>query len=88
MKLKETKILLLLSFITTCIISIIPSIGIRYEGDYRFYGFPADIFGLYGNGSYSLAILGLIFDLIFFYVIFLLLSKLFSKLSSQLKNHK
>lgn len=78
--LNRKKVVFILSLMTTVIFSFIPGIGIRVEGDHRFYGFPAQWLEYYWEEHFSFEPLGLLFNLVFFYFVFVLLSKLWKKL--------
>lgn len=62
------------------ILSFIPGMGIRVEGDYRFFGFPVQWFGYYGDGDFSFEVLALIVNFFIFYFFFLLLSKVLKRI--------
>lgn len=78
--LKHNFSLYLLSFLATIIISFIPGIGIRVDGAYRFFGFPAQWLGYYGGRQFSFEVLGLLLNFLVFYFLFLILSKIIKKL--------
>jgi hypothetical protein len=66
--LNNKKTIFLLSFIATIIFSFIPGIGIRIDGSYRFFGFPAQWLGYYRGGQFSFELLGLLLNLFIFYL--------------------
>ena len=80
--LNNKKILFLLSFIATMILSFIPGIGIRIDGTYRFFGFPAQWLGYYRGGKFSFELLGLLLN--FFYLIL----SFFNIIKNDFKNSK
>lgn len=65
-----------MSLIATIIFSFIPMIGIRIDGEYRYFGFPAEWLGYYGDKQFSFNLFGLIFNFLVFYFIFFLFVKL------------
>ena len=75
--------LYLLSILATIVTSFIPGIGIRIDGTYRYFGFPAQWFGYFGGGQFSFEILGLLFNLVVFYFLFSLLNKVLKKIRTK-----
>lgn len=84
--LSNKKYLLWLSFIVTMIFAFIPGIGIRTDGTRRFFGFPAQLLGYYGDGRFSYELLGLLFNVFFYYFIFVILRKVFLKIKKLFLN--
>ncbi|MFP7226176.1 hypothetical protein SFC42_24120 [Priestia filamentosa] len=74
--LSNKKFLYLFSFIVTIIFSIIPGIGMRIDGTYRFFGFPAQWLGYYGGKQFSFEVFGLLLNFLVFYFFFFLLNKI------------
>lgn len=75
MKSLNKKNMFFISFIATMIFSFIPGIGIRIDGTYRFFGFPAQWLGYYRDGQFSFEVLGLLLDVFIFYFFLLILTK-------------
>lgn len=73
--LSKNQKLLLISLIVVIVLSLI-KIGYRKEGEYYFFGIPAQWLGYYGQGQFSFEILGLLFNVVFFYLILKLINKL------------
>ena len=68
----------IVSFISTIIFAVVPSVGHRFEksfGDY-YFGFPADILVYHGGMLFSVISFGLLFNFFFFYWMFKLIVKL------------
>lgn len=82
MKLLNKKTLWILSIIATLIFSFIPGMGIRLDGPYHYFGFPAQWLGYYKGPRLTFDILGLLFDLVFFYFLFFILKKIMRKFLS------
>jgi len=74
--LNNKKLLLFISLIITLAISFIPSMGVRVEGSYRFFGYPAQWLGYHGDTRFSFELFGLLLDIFIFYIIILVLSKI------------
>lgn len=65
------------SLISTIIISVIPSLGYRFDksfGDY-YFGFPADVLIYHGDMRFSVVSFGFLFNYFFFYWMFKLIVK-------------
>ncbi|WP_034333026.1 hypothetical protein, partial [Bacillus sp. J37] len=75
--LKDRKSLYLFSLLATIIFTFIPIIGIREEGNYLYFGFPAQWLGYYGDFQFSFEPLGLLLDYFVFFVVVILIVKLF-----------
>ncbi|MFP7487959.1 hypothetical protein SFC65_27810 [Priestia filamentosa] len=78
--LSNKKLLYLLSFIATIIFSIIPGIGMKIDGTYRFFGFPAQWLGYYGDGQFSFEVFGLLLNFLVFSFFLILLNKILKKI--------
>lgn len=78
--LSNKKLLYLLSFIATIIFSIIPGIGMKIDGTYRFFGFPAQWLGYYGGGQFSFEVFGLLLNFLVFSFFLILLNKILKKI--------
>lgn len=78
--LSNKKLLYLLSFIATIIFSIIPGIGMKIDGTYRFFGFPAQWLGYYGGGQFSFEVFGLLLKFLVFSFFLILLNKILKKI--------
>ncbi|PEA54181.1 hypothetical protein CON64_14470 [Bacillus pseudomycoides] len=73
------KSLYFLSLIATVVFAFIPGIGIRGEGHFLHFGFPAQWLGYFGNIQFSFQILGFLFNFYFFYFAFVILNKILFK---------
>jgi hypothetical protein len=84
----KSKKIHILSFITTIILSFIPNLGLKIDGNYLFLGFPAQWFAYYGDGVFNFEILGLLFNLVIFYFLFILIIKVWDQIIFNPKNRK
>lgn len=76
---KNNKILISSIFIII-IISFVPGIGNRIEGDYYYFGFPAEWLGYYGDYDFSFNLWSFILNIITFYLMILMLNKMYVKI--------
>ncbi|MGG3124481.1 hypothetical protein ABEP18_28230 [Priestia megaterium] len=78
--LNNKKTLWILSIIATMIFAFIPNMGIRLDGPYHYFGFPAQWLGYYKGPRLTFDILGLLFDILFFYFVLIILNKILKKI--------
>ncbi|MGA9468593.1 MAG: hypothetical protein WBV10_13250 [Exiguobacterium marinum] len=76
-----------LSFIIVMILSFIPQIGIKEEGPYTYYGFPARWLGNLGEGDYSFELFGLLFNLALLYFLLIFFKKMIGAFKASLKGN-
>ncbi|MCL9635870.1 hypothetical protein P4629_10525 [Priestia aryabhattai] len=69
-----------LSIIATIIFAFIPKVGIRIEGHYYYFGFPANCLIYYKGPRLTPDIIGIVFNIAFFYFVFFILNKIFNKI--------
>ncbi|WP_051827290.1 hypothetical protein [Metabacillus indicus] len=70
--------LIVSSLILTVFLSFIPGIGYREEGNYRFFGVPAQWLGYYGDGQISFEIWGFLLNVGIMYWLLFGVNKLVS----------
>ncbi|CAH0325266.1 hypothetical protein C1Y47_11005 [Priestia megaterium] len=74
------KLFWILSIMATIIFAFIPNVGIRIEGPYHYFGFPAQWLGYYKGPRLTFNILGILFNIAFFYFVFFISNKILKKI--------
>ncbi|MGM0941939.1 MAG: hypothetical protein ACQEWU_13405 [Bacillota bacterium] len=80
--------ILITSFLLVLFFSFYFDIGHRTEGEYHYYGFPADWLVLFEGDLRSFKLLGILFNSVFFYFITLLIIKIFKKVLRVIRRKK
>ncbi|MFQ6391609.1 hypothetical protein ACLNAR_28055 [Priestia aryabhattai] len=81
-KKSKLKLFWTLSIIATIIFAFIPNLGVRMEGPYHYFGFPAQWLGYYRGPRLTFNILGALFNIVFFYFVFFVLNKILKRILS------
>lgn len=80
---KKKKTIYIIGIIITLIVSFIPKLGIRVEGEDKFYGYPAQWLSIRNEGNIGFEPLGLLFDIIIFTLIVILMKNIFKVITNK-----